>query len=292
MRAATRSTPNVSLTTRAAMMFELSPLLTAAKASACSIPAWMSTSRSKPIPLTRSPLNDVRSRRNASGSRSIIATVIPRSSRIWASVEPTRPQPIITICTIVPSSCPCAPRSRYSLTCANATLGWACGASRVGTRARPGQSKQGARVTDQVKQDDQAGLGIQAGDSVEVTLGEAAHGGWCVARLTDGRVIFVRHGLPGEQVRAQVTDVTSHFARADAVEIITASPDRVPPPCPQARPGGCGGCDWQHASLPAQRTITASVIAQQLQRLAGLEWPVTVEPLPGDDGGGAGGGLE
>jgi tRNA/tmRNA/rRNA uracil-C5-methylase (TrmA/RlmC/RlmD family) len=146
-------------------------------------------------------------------------------------------------------------------------------------------------VTDQVKQDDQAGLGIQAGDSVEVTLGEAAHGGWCVARLTDGRVIFVRHGLPGEQVRAEVTDVTSRFARADAVEIITASPDRVVPPCPQARPGGCGGCDWQHASLSAQRTLKASIVAQQLQRLAGLEWPVTVEPLPGDDTGGAEDGL-
>jgi tRNA/tmRNA/rRNA uracil-C5-methylase (TrmA/RlmC/RlmD family) len=123
-------------------------------------------------------------------------------------------------------------------------------------------------------------VAYQAGQVIDVTLGDAAHGGWCVARPADGPVIFVRHGLPGEQVRAEITDVTSRFARADAVEIITASPDRVKPPCPHARPGGCGGCDWQHATLPAQRSLKAAVIAQQLQRLAGLERAVTVEPLP------------
>jgi tRNA/tmRNA/rRNA uracil-C5-methylase (TrmA/RlmC/RlmD family) len=55
----------------------------------------------------------------------------------------------------------------------------------------------------------------------------------------------------------------------------------VEPPCPNARPGACGGCDWQHASLPAQRALKASVIAEQLRRLAHLEREVIVEPLPG-----------
>jgi tRNA/tmRNA/rRNA uracil-C5-methylase (TrmA/RlmC/RlmD family) len=125
-------------------------------------------------------------------------------------------------------------------------------------------------------------VAYQAGQVIEVTLGDAAHGGFCVARPADGPVIFVRHGLPGERVRVQITDVTSSFARADAVEILTASPDRVEPPCPHARPGGCGGCDWQHATLPAQRALKAAVVAQQLQRLAGLDYAVTVEPLPGE----------
>jgi tRNA/tmRNA/rRNA uracil-C5-methylase (TrmA/RlmC/RlmD family) len=128
-------------------------------------------------------------------------------------------------------------------------------------------------------------VAYQAGQVIEVTLGDAAHGGWCVARPADGPVVFVRHGLPGEQVRAQITDVTSRFARADVVEVITASPDRVQPPCPQARPGGCGGCDWQHASLPAQRALKAAVIAQQLHRLAGLDRTVTVEPLAEEENG-------
>src|SRR6516162_1861966 len=89
------------------------------------------------------------------------------------------------------------------------------------------------------------------GQVVELTTVEVAHGGWCVARPADGPVVFVRHALPGERVLARVTEVTSRLARAEAVEILTPSPDRVIPPCPQARPGGCGGCDWQHAALPA-----------------------------------------
>jgi tRNA/tmRNA/rRNA uracil-C5-methylase (TrmA/RlmC/RlmD family) len=107
----------------------------------------------------------------------------------------------------------------------------------------------------------------------------------------EGRVVFVRHALPGEVVLARPTGGTASSAaywRADAVEILEPSPDRVTPPCPLAHPGGCGGCDWQHAALPAQRALKAAVVAEQLQRLAGLARPVTVEELPGPPGEAAG----
>jgi tRNA/tmRNA/rRNA uracil-C5-methylase (TrmA/RlmC/RlmD family) len=126
---------------------------------------------------------------------------------------------------------------------------------------------------------------------LELTAGEAVHGGWCVARPdagpggAAGSVVFVRHALPGERVQVQITQTTSRFARADAVEILSPSPDRVQPACPHARPGGCGGCDWQHASLPAQRELKALVIRQQLRRMAGIDREVTVEELPGEAGG-------
>jgi tRNA/tmRNA/rRNA uracil-C5-methylase (TrmA/RlmC/RlmD family) len=125
------------------------------------------------------------------------------------------------------------------------------------------------------------------GDVLELTAGEAAHGGWCVARAEElgGLVLFVRHALPGERIRVVITQVTAKLARADAIEILDPSPDRVTPPCPHARPGGCGGCDWQHASLPAQRRLKAAVIRQQLARIAGLDREVTVEPLDGDGPG-------
>jgi|SRR5271165_2815447 len=126
----------------------------------------------------------------------------------------------------------------------------------------------------------------RAGDVLELTVGEVVHGGWCVSRQDDKAwVIFVRHALPGERVRATITQATARFARADAVEILRPSPDRVAAPCPYARPGGCGGCDWQHASLPAQRQFKAAVIRQQLSRIAGLEVEVEVQAIDGDDGG-------
>jgi tRNA/tmRNA/rRNA uracil-C5-methylase (TrmA/RlmC/RlmD family) len=128
-------------------------------------------------------------------------------------------------------------------------------------------------------------VNYQVGQEIQVTAGEAVHGGWCVARPPDAPAVFLRHALPGETVRAEVTEVTSKLARAEAIEILKPSPDRVPPPCRYAVPGGCGGCDWQHASLPAQRSLKAAVIAQQLRRLAGIEREVVVEPVPGDDEG-------
>ncbi|MFB4281868.1 MULTISPECIES: class I SAM-dependent RNA methyltransferase [unclassified Nonomuraea] len=113
-----------------------------------------------------------------------------------------------------------------------------------------------------------------------MTVGPVAHGGWCVARH-EGRVVFVRHALPGERVIADVTEETTRFLRADAVEILEASPDRVVPPCQYAGPGRCGGCDWQHATPEAQRRLKAQVVAEQLHRLAGIEREVVVEEVPG-----------
>jgi tRNA/tmRNA/rRNA uracil-C5-methylase (TrmA/RlmC/RlmD family) len=129
------------------------------------------------------------------------------------------------------------------------------------------------------------------GEVVELTTVDVAHGGWCVARPDDGPVVFVRHTLPGERILARITDVTSRLARAEAVEVLAASPDRVAPPCPHAGPGACGGCDWQHVALPAQRALKAAVIRQQLKRLAGIDRDVEVVALPGDQDAGPGDGT-
>ncbi|PPK64651.1 class I SAM-dependent RNA methyltransferase [Actinokineospora auranticolor] len=119
------------------------------------------------------------------------------------------------------------------------------------------------------------------GRRFEVEVGAVAHGGHCVARA-EGRVVFVRHALPGERVVVAVTeDKGGSFCRGDAVEVLDASPSRVDPPCPLAAPGGCGGCDWQHASADEQRRLKAAVVTEQLSRLAGLEWDVEVEELAG-----------
>ena len=105
-----------------------------------------------------------------------------------------------------------------------------------------------------------------------------------MSRLDEGRVVFVRHAIPGERVEIEVTEGTDgdRFWRADAVAVLTASPDRVAAPCPVAGPGLCGGCDFQHVSLDRQRALKAEVVAEQLRRLAGLDVAVVVEAVPGD----------
>ncbi len=124
------------------------------------------------------------------------------------------------------------------------------------------------------------------GRRFDVEVGAVAHGGHCVSRH-EGRVVFVRHALPGEQVTVQVTeDRHPGYCRADAVEIHTPAAGRVPAPCPVAGPGKCGGCDWQHADHDTQRRLKAAVLAEQLIRLGGLEASelpaeLRVEELPG-----------
>jgi tRNA/tmRNA/rRNA uracil-C5-methylase (TrmA/RlmC/RlmD family) len=126
------------------------------------------------------------------------------------------------------------------------------------------------------------------GQELELEIGPVAHGGHCVARY-EGRVVFVRHTLPGERVRAVVTeDGGGSYVRADAVEVLVAAPGRVSPPCPFAGPGRCGGCDLQHVAPEVQRALKATVVREQLQRLGGLAEdeldalvPAAAEELPG-----------
>jgi tRNA/tmRNA/rRNA uracil-C5-methylase (TrmA/RlmC/RlmD family) len=120
---------------------------------------------------------------------------------------------------------------------------------------------------------------------IELRIGAIAAGGGCVARADDGQVVFVRHALPGERVVAAITAETTSFLRADAIEVLEASPDRVEPPCGYAGPGRCGGCDWQHIDLVAQRRLKAELVAEQLRRIASVDPSVTVEPVPGAPSG-------
>ncbi|HWL37543.1 MAG TPA: class I SAM-dependent RNA methyltransferase [Frankiaceae bacterium] len=107
-----------------------------------------------------------------------------------------------------------------------------------------------------------------------VEVGQALRGGGCAA-VVGGRKAVVRHALPGERVRAVVThDAADGPLRLDAVAVEVASPDRVEEPCPYAKPLRCGGCDWQHASLAAQRAYKAEIVSALLGR------DVTVEPVP------------
>ncbi len=121
-----------------------------------------------------------------------------------------------------------------------------------------------------------------------VTVGPPAHGGHCVARV-DGRVVFVRHTAPGEVVDVRLTDAGEgrRFWRGEAVHVHEASPDRVPSRWPEAGPGGVGGGELAHLTLPAQRRWKADVVRDALRRIGHLELdhlgPLVVHPLGDDD---------
>lgn len=106
------------------------------------------------------------------------------------------------------------------------------------TSPQAGESQTGESQAESAQTEEtQAGESL-VGQEYEVEVGPVAHGGHCIARTSEGQVLFVRHTLPGEKVVARVTDgaTDSRFLRADAVRIIEESKDRVKAPCPFMRP--------------------------------------------------------
>jgi len=119
---------------------------------------------------------------------------------------------------------------------------------------------------------------LSTGQIIRVTIEKVAHGGHFIARY-EGAVIFVRHGLPGEVVDVAITSVGSSFNRGDVVAVIEPSPDRVEAPCRYANRNGCGGCDFQHVEISAQRKLKEDVIAEQFARIAKMDVRVSVEEV-------------
>lgn len=116
------------------------------------------------------------------------------------------------------------------------------------------------------------------GQRVAVTIEKVAHGGHFIARH-EGAVIFVRHAIPGEECTIEISSVGSSFNRGDVISVEKPSVNRVTPPCSYAHRLGCGGCDFQHIEISAQRKLKSDVIREQFARIAKIEVDVEVEEV-------------
>ncbi|UOQ89863.1 class I SAM-dependent RNA methyltransferase [Agromyces endophyticus] len=122
------------------------------------------------------------------------------------------------------------------------------------------------------------------GPVLELDVERIAHGGVAVARH-EGRVVFVADAIPGERVRARVTDDSkAKFWRADTLEVLDASPDRREHPwaeagvdrAPELR---AGGAEFGHIAMARQRALKAEVLVDALARFGGVERAVAVEAV-------------
>ncbi|NOZ27603.1 MAG: 23S rRNA (uracil(1939)-C(5))-methyltransferase RlmD [Chloroflexi bacterium] len=109
-------------------------------------------------------------------------------------------------------------------------------------------------------------------ETILLELTGIAHGGEALGRH-EGKVIFVPYTLPGERVQARVVEEHKRWARAELVEVLAASEDRVEPPCPHFGPGMCGGCQWQHIRYERQLALKREIVIDQLRRLGHLSDP-------------------
>lgn len=112
--------------------------------------------------------------------------------------------------------------------------------------------------------------------SIDVELTDLAYGGDAVGRY-EGRVLFVPGGIPGERVRVEIVEERRGHARAELLEILRPSPERIEPAYPDL--ARCG-CNWQHIAYPAQLTWKAHIVRGLLVRI-GKQPDALVHPMVG-----------
>ncbi|HVZ65982.1 MAG TPA: class I SAM-dependent RNA methyltransferase [Lacunisphaera sp.] len=100
-------------------------------------------------------------------------------------------------------------------------------------------------------------------DSLEPKATTQPPGGW---------VVMVPFTLPGERVRVRVYRNHKNYSEADLLAVLKPSPHRVAPPCPVF--GTCGGCQYQHLAYPEQLAWKRRQVAELLQHMAGVDFPV------------------
>lgn len=102
-------------------------------------------------------------------------------------------------------------------------------------------------------------------DVATVTIERIAAGGDGVARH-DGMVVFVPRAVPGDVVSVSLLRQRT-FARGRITELVTASPDREPAPCPHYDGDRCGGCQLQGLKYPAQLAVKSELVRDALVRI-------------------------
>ncbi|WLP91066.1 TRAM domain-containing protein [Gordonia sp. NB41Y] len=119
-----------------------------------------------------------------------------------------------------------------------------------------------------------------------------ANGGTAVGRADDGRAVFVRGAIPGEQVTARIVEEKPRFLTAETVDVLEPAPQRIDELCAAAA-HGAGCCDQSFITPDHVRGLKAEVLRDVLGRIGGFDAARLDRLLPGEavralDGGATG----
>jgi 23S rRNA (uracil1939-C5)-methyltransferase len=117
---------------------------------------------------------------------------------------------------------------------------------------------------------------LAVGSEIDLEIDSLAAGGDGVAR-SEGRVVFVARGAPGDRARVRLREVHPRWARGEIAKLLAPGLARRAAPCPYAE--SCGGCDWQHLDEAAQRAARVAIASDALRRIGGFEELPPVEEL-------------
>jgi tRNA/tmRNA/rRNA uracil-C5-methylase (TrmA/RlmC/RlmD family) len=117
-------------------------------------------------------------------------------------------------------------------------------------------------------------LSYKTGDELEIKIERIVPRGLGIGfgkKLT----VFVPLAVAGDIVRVSLNQVKGKIAFADIVEVLSASPHRISPPCPYF--GTCGGCDFQQMSYQTQLEAKAGIVRDSLHRIGKIDYGREIE---------------
>ena len=101
--------------------------------------------------------------------------------------------------------------------------------------------------------------------TLRLEIERLSYGADAIAHDETGKTVFVRGGVPGDVVTANVVSDEARFSRAKVAEVLEPSPSRVAPTCPYA--GACGGCPWATVSYAHQLEAKRANVVDALTRI-------------------------
>jgi len=116
------------------------------------------------------------------------------------------------------------------------------------------------------------------GDLLDLTIDKVVFGGDGLARTPHGFIVFVPFSAAGETLRVRVIERKAHHARAEIVEVLTPSMERVAAPCPYY--GRCGGCQYQHLDYREECRIKEQQVYEALVRGGKIAEPTVLPLIP------------
>lgn len=120
----------------------------------------------------------------------------------------------------------------------------------------------------------------KAGPLLNITIESYAAEGKSIARLEDGKVLFVDNAIPGDVIDAVIIKDKKSWAQGRTTRLVEPSPMRIDPFCQHF--GVCGGCKWQMLPYKQQLAYKQQQVVDQLQRIGQVELP-EIQPIIGSE---------
>ena len=111
--------------------------------------------------------------------------------------------------------------------------------------------------------------------SFEIEISRAANNGKGVGTAPDGKTVFVTGAVPGDRLLVEVTAVRSRLYEAEIREILSPSPFRIPPDCPELE--ACGGCCFRQMTYDCEMAAKQDFVRDAFRRIGGFD--VNCEPI-------------